>query len=393
MDTYYRELSDKIVKCINNNTFFGKIENERTHMEQHVIKNDVELLDRVLNDIGSTERKGYSQKERKAINSGFKTLDEARFNIEECMINSSKEIAKWIDGAKTHEKKDFVVPLRKEEGYDPVGYGYIVSRKTNTIDEYATDSIRVVLEQNSNSEFGFSLLTAYPDIIHAENREPTGKDLSAIVKKTNTYQKASPVSKAYMLYQTGKNKPYLITFKEGLNGNTHDDVLSLHIPYQTKKGDECKHIIRFKEDSIELSTSKMMKINVATWKDKYTGKEREKVIYPDEDIRKYQREGTTIEQKDRFVKQKSFFTRHFNPKDEKALNVDLTRKEVFEEFQKRYPDVAEIVTELSKVLNIETVGIKEKDILSKRKIENEAVLNESLLPQEETSEQMQFGIA
>ena len=100
-----------------------------------------------------------------------------------------------------------------------------------------------------------------------------------------------------------------------------------------------------------------------------SAQEREKVIYPDEDIRKYQREGTTIEQKDRFVKQKSFFTRHFNPKDEKALNVDLTRKEVFEEFQKRYPDVAEIVTELSKVLNIETVGIKEKDILSKRKIE------------------------
>lgn len=281
-------------------------------MEKHVADKDcAEVLERVFKDNGRAKRSERSNKEHKTINNGFYTLDGAYEAVEECMLIRSLEVATWVDNARNHDKKSFDVCLPPEDGYEPVGYGYVVNRENNAIDEYRTNSIRIVLQKDDNYPLGFSLLTAYPDIIREESREPTGRDLTEITKRTKTFQEASPTAKAYMLYQTGTNKPYLATFKEGYDGDVHDDVMSIHIPYRTKKNEDCKHIIRIKEDSIEISTSKMTNVKVAKWTDR--GRPREKVIYPTEDvqrlIRSHEKQGHRIVDDKRYVKTDSIFTK------------------------------------------------------------------------------------
>lgn len=393
--SYVRDMAKCIDNAVIEGKFFGKTQSQNTHMEKHVADKDcADVLDRVFKDNGRVKRNEHSDKEHKSINSGFYSLNGACEAVEECMLVKSLEVASWVDNAKNNEKKSFDVCLPPEDGYEPVGYGYVVNRENNTIDEYQTNTIRIVLQKNDKYPLGFSLLTAYPDIIREESRQPTGRDLTDVAKRTKTFKEASPTAKAYMLYQTGQNKPYLVTFKEGYNGDVHDDVMSVHIPYKTKKGEECKHIIRIKENSIELSTSKMMDVKVAKWTEH--GRPKEKVIYPTEDVqslvRSHEKQGHRIVDDKRYIKVDSIFTRKYIPEGEKGRSVDLTRDDVFTTLSERLPKAAEIVLQ-----SCDAMGIKKPEKMDRRqmlenasreKTEKSVKLNESLLPRETREEKI-----
>jgi hypothetical protein len=380
-NSYIRDMAKCIDDAIIEGKLFTKIQNENSHMEKHVADKDrADVLNRVLKDNGKAKRDDHEHKENKSINSGFYSLEEACYAIEESIMNKSLDIAKWVDGAYRNEKKAFEVTLPKES-YKEVGYGYVVDRAKNTIDEYKTQTVRIVLQKNDDYPLGFTLLTAYPDIIKAENREPTKQDLTEITKKTKTYQEASPTAKAYMLYQTGETKPYLATFKEGYYGNVHDDVLSIHMPYKTKDGSECKNLIRIKEGQIELSTSKMMDVKIAKWTEH--GRPKEKIIYPGEDIKRYQKPGYDIVNDKRYVKIDSYYTRKYGTAGPKGKSVDLTRPDVFKALKERMPEAADIVLQ-----SCDAMGMKRPDEKSIQKdVPVKEELNESLLPRTEVVEE------
>lgn len=367
------ELANAIQQAISDNTFFRKTENENTHVAKHVIKDESAILNKVLSSDGSKIRKSKTslteeeKKERrhKITNSGFPSLDKACAAIEECIMSQCYTVAQWAEEADEHRRESFDIYLSPDAGYGEIGYGYALNHDLNTIDEYKTNNVKVVLEKDSQRPLGFVLVTAYPDITKEENRELTGRDITEITKQTERYKNASPVSKAYMLYQIGTVKPYLATFKKGERNNIHDDVLSIHIP----KGEDCKDIIRIKENSIEFSRNKLTDVKVARWHEK--GKHKEKIIYPGEDESKYHKSGVSIVTEKKFVKSTSFFTRHFAMTDENSMSVDLTRPDVFKSFEKRYPDAAIVVKQCMDVLNNDGANH------FKQKEEN---LNESLMP-------------
>jgi len=333
-------LSDRITKAVVDGVFFGKVENNNTHIIKHVVDSNINTLDRVLSDNGAKDRynKSISDKKQTTMNSGFNSEDEAYENIEECMLFKSKDISLWTLNASQNSTMNFDVELSEAQGYSPVGYGYIVSRDTNTISEYSTHFIRVVLQKDNRSELGFNLLTAYPDIIRKENRIPTERDISELAKQTDTYKNASPVAKGYIAYQTSNGeKPYLITFKEGERGNIRDDVMSLHIPYDLKDGTKCEHVVRIKENQMSLATRQMDANN-------------------------------------RWQKIPNVYTRKFNGENQINLSVDLTRPEVIEEFAKRNPVVAKIAIDINAVVNPKVIDIKQK----------KAELEERLLPRNDS---------
>lgn len=377
---YIKDMGNCIVDAVVNGTFFNKTNNNRTHVKKHVAdKKESDVLDRVLKNNGSMHRGQRSDKDQKAINSGFYSYDDACSVIEECMVSRNLEIAQWINGARQGQKQSFDMILSSEDGYDPVGYGYVLDREDNTIAEYSTNAVKVVLQKNDECALGFTVLTAYPDITKEENRQPTGRNITDILKKTKTYQDASPTSKAYMLYQTNMESPYLATFKEGRAGNIHDDVMSIHIPYKTSKGEDCKQIIRIKEGTIELSTNKMSDVKIA--KKRIEGRPIEKVLQaktPEEmtdAIKSFQDRGYSIEDGKRYVKVDSFYTKHFGAVSEKSKSVDLTRPDVFVAFRKRNPEAADIVLQ-----SCDAMGIKRPDRYEKAKTPEK--LNEGLSPVE-----------
>lgn len=384
---YIKDIGDYIVNAVTSGTFFDKTNNDRTHIEKHVAdKREEDVLDRVLKNNGSMQRGHKEDKDQKAINSGFYSYDDACFVIEECIINKNLEIAEWLDSAKQGKKQSFDVTLSPEEGYDPVGYGYMLNREDNTIAEYSTDTVRVVLQKDDECSLGFTVLTAYPDITKEEHRTPTGRDITDILKKTKTYQDASPTSKAYMLYQTNLNSPYLATFKEGRAGNVQDDVMSVHIPYRTAKGEDCKQIIRIKEGKIELATHKMSDVTIA--RKKIDGRPIEKIIQAregetiEDGINNFRSRGYDIGTGRRYVKVPSFYTRHFGQVKQDSLSVDLTRPDVFTAFRKRSPEAADVVLQCC-----EAMGIKRPDKYEMKKEPEK--LNEGLSPtemQEKTDE-------
>lgn len=373
---YIKDMAMRIDETVKNGTFFTKTESPDTHLEKHVAdKDDAKVLDRVFKNNGRIKRNEHSNKEQKSINSGFYSLTEACDTIETCVIRKSLDIAQWVNDARDNEKKSFEVTLSPKDNYEPVGFGYIVDREKNTIDEYETQTVRIVLQKDYNKPLGFSLLTAYPDVIREENRIPTGRDLTDIARETDTFKEASPVAKAYIMYQTGRHKPYLVTFKEGYYGNIHDDVMSIHIPFTSKNHEEFKHIVRIKENSVELSTSKKMEVNIAKWIE--NGKPKEKVIYPGENVEKYRQSGCEISKDKRFVKVDSLYTRQYGTNG-KGKSVDLTREEVFNALAKRMPEAATVVSN-----SCHDIGIKMKSDDENKNADHAVIeLDESLSPRE-----------
>ena len=342
--SYIQDMADRISEAVRSEEFFNKTTSYKSHVEKHVIEDETVILNRILSKNGYADRSNrmHELEERKAINSGFLSIDGAHHAIEECMMSQSYEIAKWVYGADEREKMAFSVCLPKEQGYDTVGYLYSIDKKDNTIDEYETQGVRVVLQKDVNYPLGFTVITAYPEYADGKHTEKTNRDLHTIVKQTDAYQHASNVAKAYMLYQTGQSKPYLATFKAGYHENVADDVMSIHMPY-VKDGEKYKDILRIKDGQIEFSTSKLIDVRIATSTGR-DGRVREKIIYPNEDETRYHNRYTTISEGKRYVKQQTEFTDQFKKSNAKGFSVDLTDPAAMDAFLTKHPEINEALT-------------------------------------------------
>lgn len=84
-----------------------------------------------------------------------------------------------------------------------VGKGIVYSQKNDTLNEYVTNQIRIVLKRDFKNKNGFIFVTAYPDLKNIRTlvkngvAKPTNRDLKDFVKQTSTYQQASREEQLY----------------------------------------------------------------------------------------------------------------------------------------------------------------------------------------------------
>lgn len=181
-------------------------------------------------------------------NSTFENKEIADDYIHESLYNSIPEIIKWINDVNTenNETKEFKSRFDDDE---ITGKGFVFDNKNKTIKEYTTNYTGIVIRKNNNNHLtGFDLVTAYPCMTEIDI-QPTSRDLKPIVKETEIYDNASPIKKAYMLYQTDPESKKLVTYNKGNYEN--DDMLQMNIDSKTPN---ITHIIRIKENSCKLKT-------------------------------------------------------------------------------------------------------------------------------------------
>ena len=120
----------------------------------HADKTDMELLSRMV-------------RENKSEASTFIEIDDYPIisRIGDALANKAPDIANWAC-SKRNEFSDsreyHQMVLDVNLGYDePIGFGF-----KSDLEKYATDTIRIVLQRDNDGEnqFGFFVLTAYPDI-------------------------------------------------------------------------------------------------------------------------------------------------------------------------------------------------------------------------------------
>jgi len=203
-----------------------------SHADRHAKASDLQLLERIF--------------DQKPNSSTFESCAKADELIVEAMYNQMNNILEWRDrpDVENHENQAFVVDFDEK-----TGRGFVKTMENNTIKEYTTNELCIVLKKNNeNKNTGFDLLTAYPDV-RSPSIMPTNRDLQPLVKQTQVYKTSSPVKKAYHLYQTDPRNTALVTYKQGAYPD--DDMLQLNIDTNNPN---TKHIVRIKTDGCKLKT-------------------------------------------------------------------------------------------------------------------------------------------
>lgn len=310
-----KTLSNLIVSDINKRTFLSKITCSYNHIDIHSDKSKAETLDRVLSG-------------NKSANSAFYSEDDMRMYIEDNLLYSARNIAKWLESAGYHEKKQFLVECPRDYYEHPVGTGYMRDKKNNSIREYTSDTVCVVLQQETNSRYGFNVITAYPDMVHTTAIFPTNEDLTNIIKQTQTYKSASPVKKAYIEYITDTKNSMCCTHRTGQY--ELDERVMLHIPFENNT----KMIVSIGENSmstytVDLSTRKKIPTELTELRNDILTKNGEKLS--------------------------------------KKLYVNLLDKNIREEFKKKYPKIYDAANDIHMTIR------KYADMVSNKDLKNERI--------------------
>ena len=200
------------------------------HHNIHSGTSDTDLMNRLLTDV--------------AENSAFDDETTADSLIEEAMYARMDDIVAWVESAEFGERHTIDANFDGEA----IGHGFVMNRENQTIREYTTDMLRLVLKQDNTNQYGFSLLTAYPSMM-TPDIQPTGRDLTDIMHQTETYQKASPVKRAYLNYRVKPDSQIRVTYKAGHEPS--DDCLSITVPTNNP---DIKHKIRIKEAGASIAT-------------------------------------------------------------------------------------------------------------------------------------------
>lgn len=177
-----------IDKGVFSESFLMDTQNKNSHAEIHEDKDAAYALNRLFTeDINSS--------------STFESKEQAEDLISETISYKKNEINNWLydSNEPTH-----IIHLKfpKEDYESYVGKGF--RKHKDKIMEYVTENICCVLKRDYDRPYGFTLTTAYPDLM-SDTAIPTHKDISEILKQTEEYQKSSPVKKAYMQYQISRS--------------------------------------------------------------------------------------------------------------------------------------------------------------------------------------------
>ena len=128
------------------------------------------LIERALNSYDNTNNASvFYRKDRELL--------------ENAIMDEVPNIALWL---KKSKNRNFTKHINQEE---KIGHG--ISYENNTLKEYTTNDITIVLTKDENSKVGFRCKTTYPNISkRSTTRTPTNRNLIPDLIQTRTFKKA-----------------------------------------------------------------------------------------------------------------------------------------------------------------------------------------------------------
>lgn len=229
-----------LLKYINND--FNKLKNKQSHIALH---NEPEknALDRILkNETDASSVFNTNNKE---------TIDKL---IKATILVNIDEITNWIndknDTSKTkHITYEINKNIKNDDDMQTIGHGFVKEKPSGFIKEYSTNKVRVVLKKDKNTDLGFFILTSYPDILEkSEDLIPTMRNVSKLVKETDSYKKSKNiVKKAYYEY---------ITNPKNTSKATLDEKNSVMFIDLVAEEEYVKHSFRLTKDDFSFMSKK-----------------------------------------------------------------------------------------------------------------------------------------
>lgn len=149
----------------------------RTHIDQkHVSLSDADGINRLINE----GKKAHSRfvLDKDAPNNIEANLKLMKQIIEEVLFSKEREMLAWIKYAPNDDQ----YKLTADYG-EMVGIG-LLKDKNGNIKEYSTDTITILFKRNYAAKYGFTVVTAYPELNEPMvPLEKTNRDLTNEIKK------------------------------------------------------------------------------------------------------------------------------------------------------------------------------------------------------------------
>lgn len=180
------------------NTFFDQVTGYNSHFtSKHVAMRTSDLFDRVITE-------GHSA-------SGFATANDMKSLLADTICSESEALYTQLQTMKNHDVFTVSMNFRDEiynDPEDPVDFkthqkGLLMLDHSRII-EMDTTVMKAVIQKDDRAEYGFTVLTAYPDI-ECEEAVPTGRDLTKDLAKSRAYQNARPLTQAFLNHAIKKN--------------------------------------------------------------------------------------------------------------------------------------------------------------------------------------------
>ena len=172
-------------------TFFDQVTGRSSHFSsKHVAMRMPDLFDRVI-------KEGHSA-------SGFATTNDMKSLLADTICSESEALYTQLRSIKNNDVFTVSMNFRDEiynDPEDPVDFtthqkGLLMLDHSRII-EMDTTIMKAVIQKDDNAEYGFTVLTAYPDI-ECEEAVPTGRDLAKDLNKSRAYQNARPLTQAFL---------------------------------------------------------------------------------------------------------------------------------------------------------------------------------------------------
>lgn len=313
MSKYIRHWTrDTIQNAIDDGTFLDYIITEDTHLNKHTHNTESQNLDRII--LERKQAQGLFTDNLKNTHDFDANHEHAMMMLDDAIYYKQQYIKDWMVEATEGEKKAFHIPFKKGKD-DIVGTGMIFDTDNNTIKEYETYHLTLVLKKDMMQPNGFYLVTAYPDLEHPDI-EPTGRDLTPFVKDTQAYKSGDDVYKTYLRYVTDVNNTHMVTYKPG---NTPDDsMMMVHLATQNPN---IYHEIKIKEDKMTMRTLHC----------------------------EYDDRGRTIDKTPIHTEYNDIYENQTGRKNTKY--IDFNNEAVFQKFVNEYPDMKTPLTNIRKHFN------------------------------------------
>ena len=163
----------------------------------HKNRSDIQLIDRLLDK----SEKG----EVKPASSNFYPNKNFEEFIGYMFDDGAIEINDWLN---TPDKdRPNMISIQVVSENEPIGSGFKIDPKSNTLKEYITNSCTFVLRhttvKDSKLAMPFYIVSAYPNIlVDVEDGfiKETHRDIESIIKQTDVYKGADTTYKAYLTY-------------------------------------------------------------------------------------------------------------------------------------------------------------------------------------------------
>lgn len=300
--------AEKITNAYKQKTLMSTITRYDTHISRHQNVEELKALEQVI-----AEGRNFRQQNKSisAFHQDFPVEDA----IAETLLQNANRIEAWLNNPNSSPSEAFCTAFPDKE----TGKGFINDRLTNRLAEYTTDGIRVILRKHNNSALGFSLVTAYPEM-WTTDVQPTGRDLSELIRQTKQYQEGDPLYQTFLLERTQPKQPYVLEYKPGKTPD--DSVMFLNVPTQNPN---IEHQIKIKENKMFLTTQ---------YHERTEDGRHKKTAIPTQYTELYE---NTM---------KSYGRNFVN----KNYTVPLTNKEVNKAFYHDYPELFSVTTRIRKRL-------------------------------------------